>query len=289
MAFKRNSECWCGSKKKYKNCHFEFDQKMIELKMQGKMTPDKKLIKNEKDIQCIRESAKINTLVLDAVAEKIKAGMSTAEIDQIVYDTTIAHHAIPAPLNYEGFPKSVCTSINHEVCHGIPDEKVILKEGDIVNVDVSTIYNGYFSDASRMFMIGEVSENAKRIVETCAKAVEAGLAAIKPWGYLGDVSNAIQTYAEGHGYQIVRALGGHGIGKEFHEDPFVAHYGEQGTGMILAPGMVFTIEPMLNEGTYDVYVDEKNGWTIYTADHKLSAQWENMVLITEEGYEILTK
>lgn len=289
MRYTRNGECWCGSGKKYKHCHFEFDQKVVDLRLKGCLCPSHELIKNEKEIKAIKESAKINTGVLDAVAEKIGPGMSTAEIDKIVYEYTTAHHAIPAPLNYEGFPKSVCTSINDEVCHGIPDEKRILKEGDIVNVDVSTIYKGYFSDASRMFMIGKVSPEAERLVRVTQEAVEAGLAAIKPWGFLGDMSAAVQQYAEKHGYSVVRMLGGHGVGKAFHEDPFVPHVGTAGTGMVLTPGMIFTIEPMLNEGTHEVYVDKENGWTIYTQDHKLSAQWENMVLITEKGYEILTK
>lgn len=289
MKYTRNGECWCGSKKKYKHCHFDYDLKMIDFKMKGCVTPDKSLIKNKQEIELIKQSAKINTLVLDAVAEKIQAGMSTLEIDKIVYDITLSHHAIPAPLNYEGFPKSVCTSINDEVCHGIPDEKRILKEGDIVNVDVSTIYKGYFSDASRMFMIGKVSEEAEKLVRVTLACVEEGLAAIKPWGYLGDISEAVQRHAQLNGYHVVTALGGHGIGKAFHEEPFVAHVGKAGTGMILAPGMMFTIEPMINQGTAEVYVDKENGWTIYTADHQLSAQWEHMVLITEKGYEVLTK
>ena len=265
------------------------DVKLWALAEKGQIVPDRSLLKTPEQIAEIRKSADLNTAVLDHVAAHIKAGMSTAQIDKLVYDFTTEHGGIPAPLGYEGFPKSVCTSINDEVCHGIPDERRILKEGDIVNVDVSTIYKGYFSDASRMFMIGKVSAEAEKLVRVTQEAVEAGLAAIKPWGYLGDMSAAVQQVAEKNGYSVVRMLGGHGVGKAFHEDPFVPHVGTPGTGMILAPGMIFTIEPMINEGTHEVYVDKENGWTIYTQDHKLSAQWENMVLITEKGYEILTK
>lgn len=289
MIYTKNGECWCGSKKKYKHCHFEFDQKLIEFKMKGYETPRKDMIKNAQEIKKIKESAKINTAVLDAVEAKICEGMTTQEIDDIVAKVTKDHHAICAPLNYEGYPKSVCTSINEVVCHGIPSKDRVLKSGDIVNVDVSTIFRGYFSDASRMFMIGEVSEEARKLVEVTKEALEAGLAAIKPWGFMGDISYAIQTVAERNGFNVVRVFGGHGVGKEFHEDPFVSHVGMPGTGMVLAPGLMFTIEPMINQGTYDVQIDEQDGWTVTTKDGKLSAQWEVMVLITEKGYEILTK
>lgn len=289
MIYTKNSECWCGSRKKYKHCHYDFDQKLMEFKMKGISVPSKDMIRNNQDIKVIKESAKINTAVLDAVAKQIKVGMSTQDIDDIVASTTKQHHAICAPLHYEGYPKSVCTSVNEEVCHGIPSEKVILKEGDIVNVDVSTIYRGYFSDASRMFMIGEVSEKARNLVEECHNALQAGLAQIKPWGRLGDVSSAIQKHAESKGYSVVRMFGGHGVGKEFHEEPFVAHVGQPDTGVVLAPGMTFTVEPMVNEGGYDVEIDQQNGWTCRTKDRLLSAQWEAMVLITEDGYEILTQ
>lgn len=289
MIYSKSGDCWCGSRKKYKHCHYEFDQKLIQLKMEGNQTPPKSIIRNKKDIQIIKESANINTAVLDAVAEKICEGMTTQEIDDIVREVTHKHHAKCAPYKYGGFPKSVCTSINEVVCHGIPTSERVLKAGDIVNVDVSTIYKGYYSDASRMFMIGEVSDKAKDIVQVTYDALQKGLEAIQPWGHLGDVSEAIQTYAESHGYSVVRVFGGHGVGKEFHEEPFVSHVGKKGTGMILAPGMTFTIEPMLNEGTCDVVIDPVDEWTVTTKDKKLSAQWEVMVLITEKGYEILTQ
>lgn len=289
MTTNRNDKCWCGSGLKYKKCHMDFDEKYNEVAAKGHIMPPKSLIKNKEQIEAIKESGKINTGVLDEVAKHIKAGMSTADIDKIVYDYTIAHGATPAPLGYGGFPKSVCTSINSEVCHGIPDENIILKEGDIVNVDVSTIKDGYFSDASRMFKIGKVSEAADKITDVAKECLEAGIKAVKPWGHLGDIGAAVQEVAEKNGYSVVRAFGGHGIGLEFHEDPFVAHVGKKGQGMVLVPGMIFTIEPMINEGEYDVYVDDVNEWTVYTADDSLSAQWEHQILVTEEGIEIITQ
>lgn len=289
MTTNRNDKCWCGSGLKYKKCHMDFDEKYNEMAAKGHIMPPKSLIKNKEQIEAIKESGKINTGVLDEVAKHIKAGMSTADIDKIVYDYTIAHGATPAPLGYGGFPKSVCTSINSEVCHGIPDENIILKEGDIVNVDVSTIKDGYFSDASRMFKIGKVSEAADKITDVAKECLEAGIKAVKPWGHLGDIGAAVQELAEKNGYSVVRAFGGHGIGLEFHEDPFVAHVGKKGQGMVLVPGMIFTIEPMINEGEYDVYVDDVNEWTVYTSDDSLSAQWEHQILVTEDGIEIITR
>ena len=285
----RNDKCWCGSGKKYKKCHMDFDAIYEKLKENGELLPPKSLIKNEEQIEGIKVSAEVNNGALDAVAAQIKAGMSTEDINTIIHNYTVEHGAIPAPLNYGGFPKSVCTSVNNEVCHGIPDENIILKEGDIVNVDVSTIKNGYFSDASRMFKIGKVSEAADRIVDVAKECLEEGIKAVKPWCHLGDIGAAVQAHAEKNGYSVVRAFGGHGIGLEFHEDPFVAHVGKKGHGMILTPGMVFTIEPMINEGEYDVYVDDVNEWTVYTADDSLSAQWEHQLLVTETGIEIISE
>ena len=274
--------------KKYKQCHEKFDEKIREFARNGEIVPDRSLIKSTKDIFGIKKSAAINTGVLDHVAKHIHVGMSTGDIDRLVYDYTVSHGAIPAPLNYEGFPKSVCTSVNDEVCHGIPDDEIILQEGDIVNVDVSTIFHGYYSDASRMFMIGEVSEEAKRLVQVTKECLEIGIKAVKPWGHVGDIGAAIHEYATSKGYSVVIDFAGHGVGKAFHEDPIVSHVGRKGKGMILAPGMVFTIEPMINEGDYHLYIDEDNGWTSYTADGKLSAQWEHTLLVTEKGVEILT-
>lgn len=264
------------------------EQKMQSFKSKGFHVPSRKLLKTPEQIEGIRRSSAINTAVLDLVAEQIHEGMTTEEINTLVYNYTVAHGAIPAPLNFEGFPKSVCTSINDEVCHGIPSEQVVLRRGDIVNVDVSTILDGYFSDASRMFMIGEVTPEAKRLVEVTHECLELGLKAAKPWGFLGDVGAAIQAHAEKNGYSVVREFGGHGVGLKFHEEPFVSHVGRPGTGMLLVPGMVFTIEPMINMGKRKIFIDEENDWTVLTDDGQLSAQWEYTVLITETGTEVLT-
>lgn len=288
MNLSRNDKCWCGSGLKYKKCHLDFDEKLDELKRSGNEVPTRDIIKNEEEIDGIRKSAKITKGVLDLVEKKIKEGMSTEEIDKLVYNYTTEHGGIPAPLNYQGFPKSVCTSINNEICHGIPSKDIILKSGDIVNVDVSTILDGYYSDASRMYMIGDVSEEAKQLVEVAKESLYRGIKAVKPWGHFGDIGAAVQEYAEGFGYSIVRDFGGHGVGLQFHEDPFVAHVGKVGEGMILAPGMIFTIEPMINAGGYELFVDEENDWTTYTEDDSLSAQWEHTILVTETGAEILT-
>lgn len=235
----------------------------------------------------MRKSSRVNIAVLDYVAENIKAGMTTEDIDKLVYDKTKEMGGIPAPLNYEGFPKSVCTSINEQVCHGIPSKNVQLIDGDIINVDVSTILDGYFSDSSRMFCIGNVSPEKKKLVEVAHECVKLGLEQVKPWGFLGDIGQAVNDHAKANGYTVVREVGGHGIGLEFHEDPFVSYVTKKNTGMLLVPGMVFTIEPMINMGEADIYVDDQNGWTIYTDDEMPSAQWEIMVLVTNEGYEVL--
>lgn len=285
----RNELCWCGSGKKYKKCHMQIDDKILLLASEGHIVPDRSMLKTPAQIEEIKKSAALNTAVLDHVAKHIHAGMSTAEIDKLVYDYTTEHGGIPAPLGYDGFPKSVCTSINNEVCHGIPDENIILEEGDIINVDVSTILNGYYSDASRMFAIGELSDRAKKILKVTEECVELGLAAAKPCGHLGDIADAINSHAQANGYSVVEDIGGHGIGLEFHEEPFVSYVTEKGTEMVLVPGMMFTIEPMINEGSPDFFVDEDNGWTVYTEDDGLSAQIEYMVLVTETGIEVLTK
>ena len=283
----RNDPCWCGSGKKYKKCHIDFDEKIEEFEGAGHIVPSHEILKNAEQIEKIKESAKINVAVLDYVAEHIKAGISTAEIDKWVYDITTKMGGVPAPLNFEGFPKRVCTSINNEVCHGIPSEDVIIKDGDIINVDVSTNLNGYFSDSSRMFCIGNVSEENRKLVEETKNAVYEGLKQVKPWGFLGDMGQAVKDYVKSKGYSVVREVGGHGIGLEFHEDPWVSYISKKGTEMLMVPGMIFTIEPMVNAGKPDIFVDEDNGWTIYTEDNSMSAQWEIQVLVTEDGYEII--
>lgn len=283
----RNDPCWCGSGKKYKKCHIDFDEKIEEFEVAGHIVPSHEILKNAEQIEKIKESARINIAVLDYVAEHIKAGISTAEIDKWVYDITTKMGGVPAPLNFEGFPKSVCTSINNEVCHGIPSVDVIIKDGDIINVDVSTNLNGYFSDSSRMFCIGNVSEENRKLVEETKNAVYEGLKQVKPWGFLGDMGQAVNDYVKSKGYSVVREVGGHGIGLEFHEDPWVSYISKKGTEMLMVPGMIFTIEPMVNAGKPDIFVDEDNGWTIYTEDNSMSAQWEIQVLVTEDGYEII--
>lgn len=289
MKMNRNDHCWCGSGLKYKKCHMNFDEKYERLKEEGYEMPSRDIIKTPEQIEGIKKSAEITKGALDLVAEKIHEGMSTEEINTIVHNYTVEKGGIPAPLNYQGFPKSVCTSINEEVCHGIPDENIILRNGDIINVDVSTILDGYYSDSSRMFMIGEVSEEAKKLVEVTKECLYKGIEAVKPWGFLDDIGAAIQEHAEAHGYSVVRDFGGHGIGLEFHEDPFVYHFGNKGEGMILVPGMVFTIEPMINAGGYSLFVDADNDWTAITDDGSLSAQWEHQILVTEDGVEIISK
>lgn len=288
MKMGRNDPCWCGSGRKYKTCHYSFDQKIEEFHLRGAKILPHELIKTPAQIEKIRESAKINVAVLDELEDKIRIGMSTEEIDRIVYETTTKMGGIPASLNYKGFPKSVCTSLNDQVCHGIPSEDMILRDGDIINIDCSTNLNGYFSDSSRMFLLGEVSEEKKRLVRVTKEAMEAGLAATKPWGFLGDMSQAVHDTAYGNGYTIVREIGGHGVGLAFHEDPWVSYHFKAGTETLLVPGMMFTIEPMVNMGKEEIYMDDKNGWTTYTRDGLPSAQWEIQVLVTETGAEVIS-
>ena len=284
----RNDMCWCKSGKKYKYCHENFDSKIDHFRRLGAEVPTHNMIKTPEQIAKIKESAKINIEILDYVAAHIKAGITTEEIDQWVYDITTKHGAIPAPLNYEGFPKSVCTSINEEVCHGIPSPDVVLQDGDIINVDASTILAGYFSDSSRMFCIGNVSPEKQRLVDIAKESLQVGLKEVKPWGYLGDMGQAINDFAMENGYSVVREIGGHGVGIEFHEDPWVSYVSHRGTEMIMAPGMMFTIEPMINMGKAPIYTDKDNGWTVRTKDGLPSAQWEIQILITNDGYEIIS-
>lgn len=283
----RNEPCWCGSGRKYKVCHAAFDEKIHDYARKGHIVPPHHIIKTPEQIEKIKESCKINIAILDYLEEIIVPGMNTAQIDKIVYDMTKERGAIPAPLNYEGFPYSVCTSVNEQVCHGFPSENVVLKEGDIVNVDCSTILNDYFSDSSRMFCIGEVSPEKKRLVDVTKECLEKGLEQVKPWGFLGDMGQAVHDHAEANGYTVVREIGGHGVGLEFHEEPWVGYNSHRGEEMLMVPGMIFTIEPMVNMGKQEIYTDTKNGWEVYTKDHMPSAQWEIMVLVTEEGNEVL--
>ena len=266
----------------------EMDKRILWFQNKGKLCPSRELIKTPDQIEGIRRAGKLNTALLDHVTEKIHEGMTTAEIDRIVYDFTTAHGGIPAPLNYEGFPKSVCVSRNDVVCHGIPSEDEVLEEGDIVNVDVTTILDGFFADASRMFIIGKTSPERERLVQVAKECLDIGVEVCKPYTFVGDMGNAIAKHAHKNGFTVVRDLCGHGVGNAFHEDPDIEHYGKKGSGMLLVPGMVFTIEPMVNAGDWEVVVDEEDGWTVYTEDYSDSAQWEHTFLMTEDGLEVIT-
>lgn len=283
----RNDSCWCGSGKKYKRCHLEMDTLIRQLEKKGMIAPNKNLILNDEQIEGVKKAGHITATILNKVGELVKEGVTTEEINTFVHNYTIELGAVPAPLNYMGFPKSVCTSINEVVCHGIPEERK-LKNGDIVNIDVTSILNGYYGDASRMYIVGEASEEAKNLVKVAKECLEIGMEQVKPYATVGDIGYAINKHAKKHGYSVVREYGGHGIGLKFHEEPFVDHVGKASTGMVLIPGMIFTIEPMINEGTFRCKVLD-DGWTALTADGKLSAQWEHTIVVTEDGYEILTK
>ncbi len=264
-----------------------YDEMAPKYKKLGMLIPKKEMIKTKEQIEGIRLAGIINNKVLDEVAKYIRAGMSTLEIDNIVYNKTIELGGIPACLGYEGFPKSCCTSINDVVCHGIPSETVILKPGDIINVDCTTILNGYYADASRMFTIGDISDEAKKLIRVTKESLDLALGILKPYCRLGDIGYQIEHHVKQNGFSVVHEIGGHGVGLEFHEDPYVAHFGKRDTGLVLFPGMVFTIEPMINTKSRKVFLDASNNWTIYTMDGGLSAQVEHTVCITEDGYQIL--
>ena len=268
----------------------EMDRKIMAYENRGKEVPTRNLILNEEQIEGIRRSGVVNTGVLDEVAKQIHAGMNTQEIDDICREYCESYGAIPACLGYEGFPKSVCTSINEVVCHGIPKEEDVLEEGDIVNVDFTTILDGYYADASRMFIIGKTTPEKEQLVRVAKECLEVGMEAAKPYCFVGDIGNAIQKHAHKYHYGVVRDLCGHGVGLKFHEEPDVVHYGRKGTGMLLVPGMVFTIEPMIKMGTWEVFIDADDpyGWEVISADEKPSAQWEHTLLMTEHGVEVLT-
>lgn len=282
-------------KKQRRNWHLlkggpitEMDKRILYYQDRGKLCPSRDLIKTSEQIEGIRRSGVVNTGALDLIEKEIHEGMTTAQIDKLVYDYTVDHHAVPACLGYEGFPNSVCTSVNEVVCHGIPSDKEVLKEGDIINVDCTTILDGYFADASRMFIIGETTPEKARLVRVAKECLDIGAEVCKPYCFVGDIGNAIAKHAHRNGYSVVRDLCGHGVGLAFHEEPDVVHYGKKGTGMLLVPGMVFTIEPMINAGDWRVFVDADDGWTVVTEDYQPSAQWEHTFVMTETGVEILT-
>lgn len=268
----------------------EFDKKIMHLENQGVLVPTRQLVKTPEQIEGIRRSGVVNTGVLDLIEKEIHEGMSTLEIDKLCREYCEAHGAIPACLNYEGFPMSVCTSINEVVCHGIPKATDILEEVDIINVDFTTILDGYYADASRMFIIGETTPEKKQLVEVTKECLEIGMEAAKPWGFVGEIGKAIEKHAKKYHYGVVRDLCGHGVGLKFHEEPEVCHFAQKHPGMLLVPGMVFTIEPMINMGTWEVFIDADDpyGWEVITEDEKPSAQWEHTLLMTEHGVEILS-
>lgn len=266
----------------------DMDKKVLAAQKAGHTVPSRNLIRTPEEIDGIRRSGEVNTALLDMVGQEIREGLSTGELDDMVYQFTKDHNGIPADLGYEGFPKSCCISIDNVVCHGIPDHNTFFKPGQIVNVDVTTIMDGYYADASRMFIIGETTPEKKRLVDVTLDCLHVGMEAAKPYSYVGDIGFAIQCHAQANGYSVVRELCGHGVGLKFHEDPEVPHYGKPGTGMLLVPGMVFTIEPMINMGSREVHFSREDGWTVTTRDGMPSAQWEHTLLMTDHGLEILT-
>ena len=244
-------------------------------------------IKSPEEVAKMRVAGRLAAEVLRMIEPYVKPGVTTGELDRLCHDYIVnVQHAIPAPLNYKGFPKSICTSVNHQVCHGIPGDKK-LKKGDIINVDVTVIKDGYHGDTSRMFFVDEPPVQARRLVQITKECMLKGIEQVRPGARLGDIGHAIQTHAERHNYSVVREYCGHGIGREFHEDPQVLHYGRPGTGLELRAGMIFTVEPMINAGDAAVRLLPDN-WTVVTRDHSLSAQWEHTVLVTDDGHEILT-
>ncbi|WP_339079691.1 type I methionyl aminopeptidase [Pseudomonas sp. TMP9] len=244
-------------------------------------------IKTPDEIEKMRVAGRLAAEVLEMIGEHVKAGVTTETLDRICHDYIVdVQQAIPAPLNYKGFPKSICTSVNHVVCHGIPNDKP-LKDGDVINIDVTVIKDGYHGDTSKMFMVGKVPEWAERLATITQECMYKGIALVKPGTRLGDIGEVIQKHAEKNGFSVVREFCGHGIGAVFHEEPQVLHYGRAGTGMALVEGMTFTIEPMINQGRAETRT-LGDGWTAITKDRKLSAQWEHTILVTADGYEIFT-
>jgi len=252
------------------------------------LAPTKQIsIKTPQEVEKMRVAGRLAAELLNMVRPHVQPGITTGELDRICHDYIVnTQHAIPAPLNYRGFPKSICTSVNHQVCHGIPGDRK-LKKGDIINIDITVIKDGYHGDTSKMFFAGEPSIQARRLVQICYECMRKGIEIVKPGVRLGDIGHHIQQHAEKNRFSVVREYCGHGIGREFHEEPQVLHYGNPGTGMELVPGMTFTIEPMINAGKKEVKLLPDN-WTVVTRDHSLSAQWEHTILVTETGHEVLT-
>ncbi len=282
----RNDPCPCGSGLKYKKCCLlkkgpkHRDLKNLYLQKYGIR------LKEKEDIEGIRKTGQLVLKILQLVKDEIRPGITTDDINTLVHEFTLKNNAVSAPLNYRGFPKSVCVSVNEVVCHGIPGKRV-LRDGDIVNVDVTPILNGYYADANRTFFVGSPGSQARKIVKVARESLKVGMSMVRPGNTIGDIGWAIQKYAEGEGCSVVREFVGHGVGFEFHEPPEVPHYGLRGKGIVLVPGMVFTIEPMINLGRRNILILEDN-WTVVTEDGSLSAQFEQTLVVTENGYKSLT-
>ena len=283
----RNDPCPCGSGKKYKNCCLKTGLlsrgQSLAARYQRKYNI---VLKTPEQIEGIRRAGLLVGELLTEVEKILRPGLSTNAINTLVHDYTVSHGAIPAPLNYRGFPKSVCVSVNDVICHGIPSERVLL-DGDIVNVDVTPILDGYYADANKTFLIGNVSADARKVVAVARESLRRAIAVVAPGRTVGDIGWAIQSYAEEQGCSVVREFVGHGVGLQFHERPDIPHYGRAGKGVELVPGMTFTIEPMINLGRKELYVQDDE-WTAVTADHSLSAQFEQTLAVTEDGCDVLT-
>ena len=284
----RNDPCPCGSGLKYKKCCMSKDEHSGEPVDVKRLYAERYRIrlKESPDVEGIKMAGRLVVDTLDLAESHIRAGIKTDEINTLVHGYTVEHGAVPAPLNYRGYPKSVCVSVNEVICHGIPGDRV-LKNGDIVNVDVTSILNGYYADASKTFFVGKPGAGAKKIVTVAERSLLVGLQQVRPGNTIGDIGWAIQQYAEGEGCSVVREFVGHGVGFDFHEPPQIPHYGRQGEGIPLIPGMVFTVEPMINLGKKELHILDDN-WTAVTDDGSLSAQFEQTVLVTDTGYESLT-
>lgn len=286
LQISRNAPCPCGSGLKYKRCCLGKETLTGKDLAALYLHRHRIRLKDPQTIEGIRRAGRLAVETLDIVEQALRPGMKTGEIDDLVHSLTLARGAVPAPLHYRGFPKSVCVSVNEVICHGIPGERV-LQEGDIVNVDVTPILDGYYADANKTFFVGSPGEDAKKIVGVSREALRRGLEMVRPGNTVGDIGWAIQTYAEGQGCSVVREFVGHGVGLQFHEPPQVPHYGAKGEGVLLVPGMVFTVEPMINLGKAALHVLPDN-WTAVTDDGSLSAQFEQTLLVTEEGFESMT-
>ncbi len=315
----RNDPCWCGSGAKYKKCHLAADRAAgrvpaaadaaepsggagpsgLTALFRGrsdapakapkrlKRTPREIRFKTAEEIEGIRRACQLTRSILDDLNEVVAPGVATEAVDRFVHERITGAGATPATLGYNGYPASSCISINEVVCHGIPGARQ-LASGDIVNVDVTSVLDGYYGDASRMYLVGEVSDDARRLVEVTRESLERGIAAVRPGAHVGDIGHAIQAYAEAHGFSVVRQMVGHGVGLEFHEAPEIPHFGDPGDGPPLEPGMVFTIEPMINAGGWRLKILDDD-WTAVTVDGSLSAQWEHTVAVTADGVDILTR